>query len=322
MSTSVNANHIPDPGTKRPTGSSNWVAKLVLVPTVPMLMASIAALALFYLAPVRFGALLARLPGETFLRTALVFAPATLFAVVVLAFLYAIDGGKPEVRERRREVSPASRGRTTAWVLLAPTIPALLVSTALWALSFISPVRLDRLLEPLPGTSYLRRLIPFLPPALFLLTFMLLIYLFLIQPREAEKDEREFGGVHRFANLMVLGTFVAALVALAFAAIALGSYYIRPELFLSLVSRIPFEELVRIAIMFAPAVLLALVLLALLFLRKENSNGQPVDVEPDATAAGVHVREKAATLVLVAGLSFSVVAAIGIVGTILYLLIR
>ncbi|MEJ2571866.1 MAG: hypothetical protein P8Y98_15135 [Anaerolineales bacterium] len=55
------------------------VATLVLVPSVPMLIVSIAALALFYLAPTRFGNLIDRLPGETFIRTALVFAPATLF---------------------------------------------------------------------------------------------------------------------------------------------------------------------------------------------------------------------------------------------------
>ncbi len=70
---------------------SRVVATLVLVPAVPMLLLSIASLGLFYLAPVRFGQLISRLPGESLIRTALVFAPATLFAIVVLATLYAVE---------------------------------------------------------------------------------------------------------------------------------------------------------------------------------------------------------------------------------------
>ena len=70
---------------------SRVLAALVLFPTVPMLMLSVSALALFYLAPSRFGALLSRLPGESIIRSALVFAPATLFAIVILALLYVLE---------------------------------------------------------------------------------------------------------------------------------------------------------------------------------------------------------------------------------------
>ena len=71
--------------------SSKFVATAVLVPAVPMLLLSIASLGLFYLAPVRFGEIISRLPGKSLIRTALVFAPATLFAIVVLALLYAVE---------------------------------------------------------------------------------------------------------------------------------------------------------------------------------------------------------------------------------------
>ena len=64
-----------------------------------MLLASVAALALFYLAPTRFGNLIDRLPGETFIRTALVFAPATLFAIVVLAAVGS-RGARALIREQ------------------------------------------------------------------------------------------------------------------------------------------------------------------------------------------------------------------------------
>jgi len=322
MSTHLPEAPIPGSKSKGTGGPTNWLATLVLVPSVPMLLLSIAALAMFYIAPVRFGSLLAKLPGETFLRTALVFAPATLFAVVVLAFLYAIDSGKVEAGEKERPVSAPSRGRLTAWVMLAPSAPALFLSTALWGLSFVSPTRLERLIEPLPGTSYIRKLIPFMPPMLFLLVFLLLIYLFLVRSDDEAVVEKPGGGINRFTNVMVFGTLIVALTALAFTAVALGAYYFKPDTFASIVARIPFDEFVRSTMMFAPAVLFALVVLAILFLKKPARVYEDQGEANEASAAGVQVREQAATLVLIAGLSFSAVAAIGIVGTILYLLVR
>ena len=116
------------------TGPTRLVATLVLIPTVPMLLASIAALALFYIAPVRFGNLINRLPGETFIRTALFFAPATLFAVVVLAALYALEKPiEPVPHEGIPGRRPGPNARWAALVALVPVVPALLASTALLA---------------------------------------------------------------------------------------------------------------------------------------------------------------------------------------------
>ena len=153
---------------KRESASTRLLATLVLIPTVPMLFASVAALALFYIAPVRFGNLIGRLPGETFIRTALFFAPATLFAVVVLATLYALE--KPvdaAPSERIPGRLPWPQARWAAWVTLVPVVPALLASTALLGLSFVSPGRFDRLIEPLPGERFIRPMVLPLPLLLF-----------------------------------------------------------------------------------------------------------------------------------------------------------
>src|SRR4030067_1719518 len=69
---------------------------LVLVPAVPLLLASVLALAAFYAAPQRFGAWLSKLPGDTYLRTAMIFAPASLVAGVVLATVYLRDSADQE----------------------------------------------------------------------------------------------------------------------------------------------------------------------------------------------------------------------------------
>src|SRR3989304_3450252 len=87
----------PDGAEVRPA-RTRLLAGLVLVPAIPLLAFSVFALAVFYTAPERFGAWLARLPGDTYLRTALIFAPATLLAVVVLATLYLRDSAEGEER--------------------------------------------------------------------------------------------------------------------------------------------------------------------------------------------------------------------------------
>ncbi|HKY84900.1 MAG TPA: hypothetical protein VJ160_08760, partial [Anaerolineales bacterium] len=88
----------------RPGPADRWspsrvLAMVVLLPSALLLLISVVALAAFYTQPTRFNALLARLPGDDLIRTALIFAPATLVAVVVMAVLYANDVPKQEVRE-------------------------------------------------------------------------------------------------------------------------------------------------------------------------------------------------------------------------------
>src|SRR3972149_4570000 len=89
------------PRARRPRGGSStrWVAGLLLVPSVPLLLLSVGALGLFYVAPQRFGELLERLPGDQYLRSALAFAPAVLLAFVVLAILYALERPAPAAGE-------------------------------------------------------------------------------------------------------------------------------------------------------------------------------------------------------------------------------
>jgi hypothetical protein len=120
---------MPDPSPERTRASrprrgstTRWVAGLLLVPSVPLLLLSVAALGLFYVAPQRFGELLERLPGDQYLRSALAFAPAVLLAFVVLAILYALE--RPAPVEGEEEAAMGGPARPAAAAVGAPAGPA------------------------------------------------------------------------------------------------------------------------------------------------------------------------------------------------------
>ncbi|HEY45664.1 MAG TPA: hypothetical protein G4O14_02635 [Anaerolineae bacterium] len=318
-------------------GTDRWpktrfVATLVLIPSVPLLLLSVAALALFYISPNRFGDLISRLPGESFVRMALVFAPATLFAVVVLALLYAFDRpakrivcseldhgvGAPVTFARERGAFPYAQW--FARVSLAPSVLALLASTGFWALSFISPSRFDRLMTPLPGDRYLRPLVPWAPIVLF---FIVLLGIYLAF------DGRTFSrGVARSSrpvSLAVAIVLVSAAPLLSFTLAALGLYFLSPTRFEQMLARLPYEEFTRLVVTFTPAALLALILLAILYLQKQRI-GSPLSVKPNSVrqmdSGFQELRSMIALWVLVGGLILTAVVGLGLLCVVIYIIIR
>jgi hypothetical protein len=287
--------------------SSKLMATAVLVPAVPMLLLSIASLGLFYLAPGRFGAIISRLPGESIIRTALVFAPATLFAIVVLAILYAVE--QPVDAQAHPRLRPEPIGdllkRTGQW-LVGPAALSLIFSLGLWALSFVSPGRYDRLLAPLPGDSYWKPFVPMVPWLLFPLTLLLAYLAFSAGATGAAPSMKS--GV-RMRRRSLLDTAVSTLLAFALpsllaSSVALIAYRLRPERIGDILERIPFDSLVRLILLFAPPTLLSVVILAVLFLlgskrerdvlrQTEQVDKQKIDVRPwrASLATGVLVIE-------------------------------
>jgi hypothetical protein len=288
--------------------ATRLIATLVLFPTIPMLLMSVAALALFYLAPVRFGDLIAQLPGETFIRTALVFAPATLFAIVTLAVLYAVE--KPREVEAAAEAERVAPRRWSArWVaraVLVPALPALVVSTGLWALSFVAPGRFDRLLEPLPGDSYLRPLIPFGPPLLVVIVVIALFFAVLYDP-----DRARGARAPRVASLGVGFVLVTAVPTLLISLAALGAYRFAPEQFAGLFERLSDGTFIRLVLVFAPAMLFALVVIAVLYLWGEK-----------VRSAIESRRSTIALSVMGVGLFLTSVFGMALLGVIVFLLLR
>ncbi len=335
------------PTAKRPDrndaqGSASFtraVAAVVLVPAVPMLFMSVAVLALFYAAPTRFGGLLARLPGESFIRSALVFAPVTLFAVVVLAFLYVID--RPA---RGAEVilkpEPATDARRVPWErlvgggVLLMAIPALLLSVALWALSFISPNRFARLLEPLPGDAYLQELVPYLPFLLFAVVVVAAIMAFSSGartdagldtgqvPSSASRWQR---GAPRLADLAVVTLLISTIPMFLASLAGFGLYHYAPERFERLLLKLPFDEFVRLGLAFAPVVLFAVVVLAVIYLVRPTVAMRPERVAPAerrTRATGSSTRSLLAVWLLIGGLALSAVMGLGLTGAAMYLVVR
>jgi hypothetical protein len=315
-------------GSEQPSGqATRTVATIILIPTVPLLLLSVAALALFYSAPSRFGALLARLPGDELIRTVLIFAPATLFAVVVLAVLYALDQPAAEaaepapadlpIQEAARRSARASRIAT--WGLLAPGVPLLVLSVGLWLFSFIAPGRFAALLEPLPGDAYLRMALRAAPIALLAVVVPAALFLLL--------GGRQRGAVHdrvvdaaRPIRWGVALTLLASMPLLLLSLSALAVFLFSPERFQSLLASLTQEAFLRIALVFTPAVLLSLVLLAVLFLFFSRPAQAEASDEPESSD---HTRRQAvAVWVLTGGLAGSAVVALGLLGVALYLIVR
>jgi hypothetical protein len=317
---------------------SRVLAALVLVPSIPMLLASAAALLLFYMAPVRFGSLISRLPGESVIRTILIFAPATLLAVVVLALLYAVDqGGGAEAAvlpeqsvERGQPAYSAAAVRQTALTLsIIPLGAALLFSLAVWSLSFVSPGRFDRLIEPFPGERYLRAMVPVAPWLLFL-AVIVVIAMITVQ-RERSRSERSRGwmqalliGAGEWARWTVSAILTFALPALGASILALGAAWLQPERVSRWIEKLPFDSLVRIGLLFAPPMLFAVVVLALLYLQTSREGVRSMaDTDQTESEKVTHpLRSFIATAGLVVGLTFTVSIGVGLLGTVAYLLLR
>lgn len=306
------------------------VATLILIPTVPMLLGSAAALGLFYLAPGRFGAVLARLPGDELIRTVLIFAPATLLAVVVLAVLYAIDQPTAPAERTPTPSSPiaATRrlnaARIATWGLLAPGLPLLILSVGLWLFSFIAPGRFASILEPLPGDAYLRLGLRAAPVAL--LAVIVPAALFLLfgggrrQPAAAPAIDPG-----RPVRWGVGVSLLAAIPLLMMSLAALGVFLFAPDRFASLMVRFTQESFIRLALVFIPAVLLSLVLLAVLFLfysRRARKMPAPQDEVEAAAQQLQRTRQGIALWVLTGGLAGSAVVALGLLGVAFYLIVR
>ncbi|HEX9795632.1 MAG TPA: hypothetical protein VGA52_01450 [Anaerolineales bacterium] len=313
------------PQTEQQSGRlTRLVASLVLVPTVPLLLASVAALGLFYTSPERFGALLARLPGDDLIRSVLVFAPATLFAVVVLAILYAVDRPATEVRpvavERPRPQIRRSLGQIASWALLAIGLPLLVLSVGLWLFSFIAPGRFAALLEPLPGDAYLQLGLRAAPWAMLAVVLPAAGFLLLSRRAQAKAVDRPLDAARPIRWGVAL-TLLATLPLLALSLTALGVFLFDPGRFQDLLAHLTQEAFLRLALVFTPAVLLSLALLAVLFLF--YSRPQAAVVQPGtAEALPIAQRQTLAIWVLTGGLAGSAVVALGLLGVAVYLVAR
>jgi hypothetical protein len=307
-----------DPTQPEPGRLTRLVATLVLIPTVPLLLGSVAALVLFYLAPGRFSALLARLPGDELIRSILIFAPATLLAVVVLAVLYALD--QPLTGPREEAVGEAVEGparRLATWGLLVPGLPLLVIAVGLWLFSFIAPDRFGALIEPLPGDTYLRLALRGAPILLLAVVLPAAVFLLFGSRRDVKDTETPVPSapIRWGVSLTLLATLPLLLLSLA----ALGFFLFQPGRFDDLMAHMTQETFVRLALVFTPAILLSLVLLAVLFLFFSRARPTAPRAEQGGTT---DTRQGVALWVLTSGLTGSAVVALGLLGLALYLLLR
>lgn len=302
------------------------MASLVLVPAVPLLALSIFALAVFYTAPERFGAWLARLPGDTYLRTALIFAPASLLAVVVLATLYLRDSA--ENAERTMQVG--TRLARAARLSLIVTGPLFALVGALRAAAYLDARRVEGWLEALPATTYLTRALEMAPLAMALAVGVGVLLGYAPVGVHHEPPPREVAVGPRPWTRARMGRLAAELVlalaapALLLSLLGLALQWLAPDRLARWLEPLPGDTYLRLLVTMAPAGLLAVILIAVLYLLGplDPARTQPVRV---ADRGGLRFpaarRSDLAMIVLVAGLVLAVAAGALLVAGMLLLLV-
>jgi hypothetical protein len=297
---------------------------LILFPSIPLFFVSVAALALFYSMPERFGSLLARLPGDQFIRSALTFAPATLFAVVVLALLYVIERPQAKTTGSNEEQELAEEGESatareivsgrhfilvTARLGLIGGLLLLVFSVSLLAVSFVAPGRFGLWMDALPGSGYFRSAVRLGPFLLFAMVVVSGLVLVLLGERRTVSQPRTGATVAQFAAGAALLLAIPLLLA-SLGAFAL--YYLSPVRFEALLLKISMDNLIRLSLIFAPAVLFSIVILAGLVLFTGS-----VAQRPSAT---LRTGDSVVFLSFGAGLFTALIIAIGFLGAVILLL--
>jgi hypothetical protein len=315
------------------------------VPAVPLLALSVAALAAFYAMPTRFNAWLSRLPGDDLLRTALVFAPATLLAIIVMAVLYANDAPRREAIEAtrprpRRGLLARRRGglaRASLWI----SLPALMLVAAAHLVAFVAPERMDRWLDVLPATAVLTRLFELSPYIVLAAVGVGLLLGFAPARGDAVSGPTAARSwtTPRVARLGALLILVPSLGLLVLTAAGLVWVNLSEASLAWLAERLPTETLLRLGLMFSPAMLLGLVLLAGLYLAAPTMGTSPSPVEavdrPTAEGVGEQgsrpwsaaafgtqqgLRSGLALGVLVVGMGFTALAGMATLVTVVFVL--
>ena len=189
------------------------------------------------------------------------------------------------------------------------------------------------MLEPLPGDAYLQQLVPYIPFLLFAVVIVAAIMAFSGAPRREASLEagRVTGGARRWqrrtsrlADLTVVALLISVLPMFLASLAGFGLYHYAPERFERLLLKLPFDEFVRLGLAFAPVVLFAVVVLAVIYLFKPTV-AVPAEIpqkERRAQSAGGGVRSLMAVWLLIGGLAFSAVLGLGLTGAAMYLVIR
>ena len=258
-------------------------ATLVLLVAGPMLLISGSALAVFYASPERFNNFLARLPGEAAIRTVMIFAPASLVAIIVLALLYAVDPGTKEITRPQPAVrlspkplpidrSTQERRVNTGFWLLALSIPSFLFIVAMRSAGFLSPERFSNVLGRMPGGSLIELIIG---PGFLILLLLALLGALLFSGGREQVEVRERSIAHKVRDwignigperLAVGAVLLFSIPMLVISLLALTGFFLRPTRVLDLLTQLPKEVILRLGLLFVPSSLFIVVVLAVLFL--------------------------------------------------------
>jgi hypothetical protein len=208
-----------------------------------------------------------------------------------------------------------------AAVVLAASLFALLASVALALLSFVAPGRFAALTGGLPGQSYIRPVVELAPFACLFVTLIAISYVI-------GGDRPPVGGGKRRAAPPRLARLTAGLVLLPavpmllLSLVGLGLFYAQPEWAGRILTHLGVQTFVRIGLIFAPATLIALVILAVLYLRQPGPEATTQPVAASRPGARTIGGRDLTIGLLAGGLGLSSVVVLALLAALLYLLLR
>jgi hypothetical protein len=211
------------------------------------------------------------------------------------------------------------------------TLPALMFVAAAHLVAFVSPGRVERILDVLPATRILSRLFEASP--YFVLAAVGVGLLLGFAPRREESPAEPSGGrpwtSARIGRLGARLILVPALGLLFLSAVGLVWINASRDSLTWLAERLPAETLLRLGLLFSPAMLLGLVLLAGLYLatpgRAEYASTSLPEVPPrsEAGSRALHdrgFRSGLALGVLVVGFGFTALAGMATLVAVVFVL--
>jgi len=215
----------------------------------------------------------------------MIFAPASLVAVVVLATLYLRDSADQEEPSARLS---GGLGRL-ARLSLVVTGPLLALIGAFAAARYLDAERVEQWLEALPGTRYVIQALDLAPLALLLAVGVAILIGYAPGGRPAAPwmPQRRWprARVGRVAAGVVL---TLATPALLLSLLGLVLQVVAPDRFARFLEPLPGDTYLRLLLMLAPTGLLAVLLLALLYLLGplDPHRTQPVRTQPFGAPSG------------------------------------
>lgn len=157
------------------------MARMVLIPSLPLMLLAMSALVMGFVSPERFEEINAAMPGGPYSRILLFFAPIGLLIVIVPSLLLALGwiplGNHAAIGETGKTSVIKRLSRAGVLSIFIPSALLLLLSITIFILSYLKPAYFERLMAHLQAEGVIRLGMLFTTAALMAIVLLSALYL-------------------------------------------------------------------------------------------------------------------------------------------------